>query len=122
MKFIDEKIKEDKKIQITDLINSFISEMKPLEDEIYIMTDFCTKAYYIEVHLKAEELILKSTIDVPIDPDEQGEYRANREIVEDHTAFLKMKEDAKIGRTFSNIIAEYYLEFKEDYIDRMFGK
>jgi hypothetical protein len=114
MKFIDEKIKDTKKDKISELITSFISEFNPLEKEINVMTDFRTKSYYIEVHIKAKDLLEKSTIDAPIDPDEQVEYRANRELVEDSSAFLKMKEDAKYGRTFSNIIAEYNLEFAED--------
>jgi len=113
MMFVDDKIKDSKKEEITDLITTFISEFKPLENEIKVMTDFRTKSYYIEVHIKAQELVEKSTIDAPIDPDEQVEYKANRDIVEDHTAFLKMKEDALLGRTFSNIISEYNIEFDE---------
>lgn len=113
MKFIDEKIKDQKKSEITNLINGFVSEFKPLEKEIYVMTDFRTKSYYIEVHIKALDLIEKSTIDAPIDPEEQVAYRANRDIVEDHSAFLKMKEDANLGRTFSNIIAEYNIDFDD---------
>ena len=95
------------------MINEFKSTFKPLEEEIIIMTDFCTKAYYIETHLLAEKIIKLGTIDVPLDPEEQNEYRANREIVEDNNAFLKMKEDAKLGRTFSNLVAEYNLDFDE---------
>lgn len=64
--------------------------------------------------MKASDLLEKSTIDAPIDPDEQVEYRANRELVEDSNAFLVMKEDAKHGRTFSNIIAEYNIDFSDD--------
>jgi len=48
-----------------------------------------------------------STIDVPLDPDEQAEYRANREIAEDHAAYERMKSDALAGRAFSNIVAEF---------------
>ncbi len=78
------------------------------------MTDYTTKAFYIEVHISAEKLINLSTIDVPLDPDEQVEYRANRDVIEDHDAFIRMKEDAKNGRTFSNIVAEFNTKFKED--------
>ena len=113
MKFIDDKIKEQKKHEIDDLINGFISEFRPLENEINVMTDSRTKSYYIEVHIRAKDLVERSTIDAPIDPEEQVEYKANRDIVEDHSVFLKMKEDAGLGRTFSNIIAEYNTDFDE---------
>ena len=69
------------------------------------------KAFYIETYILAEKIIDYGTIDVPLDPEEQSEYRANREIVEDHGAFIKMKEDAKESRTFSNLVAE----FTKDY-------
>lgn len=48
-----------------------------------------------------------STTDVPLDPNEQSEYRANREIVDDHVAFERMKADALLKRSFSNIVAEF---------------
>src|SRR5439155_12838264 len=66
-----------------------------------------TDARYCECHVKASTLINLGTTDAPLDPDEQEEYRANREIVANSSAFLKMKDDARKGRTFSNIVAEY---------------
>lgn len=115
MKFIDNDEKRLKKRQeIEGLIQEFIKAFKPLESDFIVMTDYLTKAFYIEVHILADKLIKLSTIDVPLDPDEQVEYRANRDIVEDHDAFIRMKDDAKKGRTFSNIVAEFSTEFKED--------
>jgi hypothetical protein len=115
MKFIDDDEKRLKKRQeIEGLIKEFIKTFKPLESDFIVMTDYATKAFYIEVHILADKLINLSTIDVPLDPDEQVEYRANRDIVEDHAAYIRMKEDAKNGRTFSNIVAEFNTEFKED--------
>jgi len=115
MKFIDNDEKRLKKrLEIEELITKFIKTFKPLESDFIVMTDYSTKAYYIEVHLLADKLIKLSTIDVPLDPDEQVEYRANRDVVEDHAAFIRMKDDAKKGRTFSNIVAEFNNEFKEE--------
>ncbi len=96
------------------LINDFIKTFEPIEKEFVIMIDNCTQAYYIEIHIKSDKLLDNSTIDVPIDPEEQSEYRANRDVVEDHFAFLQMKSDAKKGRTFSNIVAEYNVDFDVD--------
>jgi hypothetical protein len=115
MKFIDDDGKRIKKRQqIEVLIKEFIGTFKPLESDFIVMTDYSTLAYYIEVHISADKLINLSTIDVPLDPDEQVEYRANRDIIEDHDAFIRMKEDARKGRTFSNLVAEFNTEFKED--------
>ena len=45
---------------------------------------------------------------MPLDPEEQAEYRANREPVEDHVAYERMKADAISGRAFSNLVVEFH--------------
>lgn len=91
-----------------ELIKYFASECEPLEiQHLYLLTDSRTGALYCECHIKASTMIKLGTVDVALDPDEQGDYRANREIVEDHTAYAKMRRDAVAGRTFSNIVAEF---------------
>ena len=92
---------------ISDLVEDFAGRVSPLEQVLYILTDSRTNARYCECHLRASTIVELSTIDVPLDPDEQAEYRANREIVEDHAAYERMKLDALSGRTFSNIVAEF---------------
>lgn len=115
IKFVDKDPRRERKREtIKGIVNNFIDGFAPLEKECMVMIDYCTKAFYIETYLSAEKILELGTIDVPLDPDEQNEYRANREIVEDHSAFLKMKEDAKHGRTFSNIVAEYNVDFDEE--------
>jgi hypothetical protein len=61
------------------------------------------------------------TIDVPLDPEGQPEYRANREIVEDHVAFERMKEDAAARRSFSNIVAEYTTSYDSTHPLKIIG-
>jgi hypothetical protein len=115
MRFLDnDKKREGKRTEIQEKIENFVNLFQPLEDDLIVMTDFFTKAYYIEVHILAQKMIGLGTIDVPLDPEEQSEYRANREVVEDHDAFLRMQEDAINGRTFSNIVAEFNTAFNED--------
>lgn len=91
------------------LLARFIEEVAPLEelDHVYLLEDKKTGAWYFECHVQASVLVRLATTDVPLDPDEQGEYRANREIMANHNAFQKMKADARDGRSFSNIVAEY---------------
>ena len=113
-KLADEKIKAD--------YAQFAKEFDPIEksSQLHIINDQRTGAWYCECHIHAKKLITLGTIDVPLDPDEQAEYRANREIVEG-PAFEKMKDDAKKLRSFSNIVVEYTKEFDPDHPLKVIG-
>ena len=65
-----------------------------------------TGAKFCECHIRASKLVASSTINAPLDPSQPG-YKANRELLTNEPAFLKMKEHALKKRTFSNIVAEY---------------
>ncbi|CAN1519314.1 hypothetical protein MCEMIH16_01046 [Caulobacteraceae bacterium] len=88
--------------------------LKPLggKSKLQFVTDKRTGARYCECHIKASKLVELGTVDVPLDPDEQPEYRANREIVADAQAFEQMKSDAILGRSFCNIVSEYSTDFE----------
>lgn len=92
---------------IQSLVEGFVQKCRPVEKNVYVFADERTGAYYSECHIAAGDLIKLCTIDVPLDPEEQSEYRANRDIIEDDVAFDQMKADAKEKRTFSNIVAEF---------------
>jgi hypothetical protein len=96
-----------------ELLETFAEESQPLEahDKLLLLTDSKTGAHYSECHLRGSKIISLGTTDVPLDPEEQPEYRANREIVLNSSAFQTMKEDAKKRRSFSNIVVEYTKEF-----------
>lgn len=98
-----------------ELIRDFVSAFEPSEsaDVLHLFVDARTQALYCECHIKASKLITLSTTDVPLDPEEQPDYRANREVVADHAAFSSMKEDALQRRSFSNIVTEFTREFDE---------
>ncbi|MGH9740677.1 MAG: hypothetical protein ACRD4X_19120 [Candidatus Acidiferrales bacterium] len=98
---------------VSDLLADFAKDFSPLEDanQLIKLTDRRTGAYYCECHLKASAIVPLGTIDVPLDPEEQGEYRANRDIVVNNAAYVTMMRDAELGRSFSNIVAEYTKEF-----------
>jgi hypothetical protein len=98
------------------LIHDFLATFDPSEssDVLHLFVDARTGALYSECHVRASKLLPLSTTDVPLDPEEQPEYRANREVVANHAAFSSMKEDAKQRRSFSNIVAEFTKEFDAD--------
>ena len=78
--------------------------------------------YYSEYSKElCEKIITLGTIDSPLDSENQAEYRANRDVVEDNTAFVQMKEDAKQKRSFSNIVAEYITSFDEEHPLKIIG-
>ncbi len=109
------------KAVIQPLLDAFKRTFEPLESDIVVITDACTGARYTECHVRASKLIPLGTVNVPLDPDEQPEYRANRDLVEDHQAFETMKADALKRRTFSNLVAEYSTEFDADHPLKIIG-
>ena len=96
--------------KIKECVESFVKAFAPVENILYIFEDKRTKAIYCECHVLAKSLITLGTVDCPLDAENQAEYRANRDIVEDSAAFMQMKEDANAHRSFSNIVAEYMTE------------
>ena len=99
--------------KVLPLVETFIKTCQPLESQsLYLLVDNCTGALFCECHIRADTLILQGTVDVPLDPDEQPEYRANRELVEDHAAYERMKVDAQSGRAFSNLVTEFRLPMR----------
>jgi hypothetical protein len=106
-----------------ELQQALIADLQPLEaaDKLIVLTDNRTGARYCECHVRANKIVSLGTIDVPLDPDEQSDYRANREMVENAPAFGRMKDDAKKRRSFSNIVAEFTREYDEDHPLKIIG-
>jgi len=118
----DKTIPEKLQSKLQPLIEEFIGEFSPIEKSSFpVLVDQKNGAIYIECHISGKNIIEKSTIDVPIDPEFQADYRANREVVEDHAVFIKMKEDALNKRTFSNIVTEYTKDFNKDFPLKIIG-
>ncbi|MCS5716438.1 hypothetical protein NVV95_17970 [Herbiconiux sp. CPCC 205716] len=104
------------------MIEDFVEMCKPVESlPILVMRDKATDAIFVEVHLLADSLVPAATVDVPLDPEDSADYRANREVVEDHVAFAKMKDDAKNARAFSNLVCEFTRAFNEDHPLKIIG-
>jgi hypothetical protein len=86
----------------------FCDTFDPLErTSMIVLVDDFTGAAFTECHVSASIICSLGTTDVPLDPDESPEYRANRDIVISHSAFEQMKSDAISGRKFSNIVCEF---------------
>jgi hypothetical protein len=107
---------------LRSIIDAFQTEVSPLESaaELKVLTDNRTDARYCECHIEAGKIIPLATTDVPLDVDEP-DYRANRELVTNAPAFTRMKEDALLRRSFSNIVAEYTKEFDAEHPLKIIG-
>ena len=116
------KNSSEKPTQQSAAFDGFLAIFDPLEaPHVKLLTDYRTNARYCECHIKAKKFVEMGTTDVPLDPDEQAEYRANRELVEDAPAYERMLDDAQKRRTFSNIVAEYTTEFEKDFPLKIIG-
>jgi hypothetical protein len=99
---------DDDTSELESLVEQFVAALDPVEGEkLLLFRDDCTGAIFTECHLAADTMLKYSTDDVPLDPDASGEYRANRQLVDDHAAFKQMEADALKGRSFSNFVCEF---------------
>lgn len=123
MNIVDVVPKDLKKVPLVrDLVVEFAETFAPLEiDKLQVLIDARTMARFCECHVYASKLIPLSTIDVPLDPEEQPEYRANREMICDHVAFQKMQSDAKARRSFSDIVCEYDTSYDSEHPLKIIG-
>jgi hypothetical protein len=107
---------------VQTLVTQFAEQFQPLElQRLHVLVDARTKARFCECHIQAARLISLSTVDVPLDPDDQPDYRANREMVPEHIAFQKMVADAKARRTFSDIVCEYNTTYDGNHPLKIIG-
>ncbi len=91
----------------------FTDEFSILETDTFrILVDQKTGAFFSECNISAKEIVEMGTIDVSLDPDEQSDYRANRDFQEGHSAYIKMQNDANQKRVFSNIVCEYSTSYQ----------
>lgn len=108
---------------VDSLVEAFLATFQPLEatDVFHVFVDARTNARYCECHIPANKLVPLCTTDVPLDPEEQPEYRANREIVTSHMAFERMRQDANQRRSFSNLVTEFTKEYDGDHPLKIIG-
>jgi hypothetical protein len=106
MQFVFET--DDDTSELESIVEQFMKALNPVEcDSLLLFRDECTGAIYAECHIAAQTIFDCSTDDVPLDPDASSEYRANRQLVDDHAAYKQMEADALKGRSFSNFVCEF---------------
>lgn len=109
-----------------------VSQVEAFRDQIatferynnipYVLSrDGKNDAYYFMCHIPAREAVELLDYDAAIDPSEQEEYRANREILWDTRAFRTMITDAEDGREFVDLVVEYDSSYREDTPLKLWG-
>lgn len=109
-----------------------VSQIESFRDQIptfersnnipYVLSrDGRSGAYYFLCHIPAKEAVELLDYNAAIDPTEQEEYRANREILGDHRAFTTMIADAQAGREFVDLVVEYDSSYREETPLKMWG-
>lgn len=97
--------------EVIESLDDFLSEIRVVEKTreipLILFQDGKSEAYYIECHIEAGDAAPLLDFDAAIDPEEQEEFRLQRELQPTHRSYLQMVSDAKGTRQFSDLIAEY---------------
>jgi hypothetical protein len=92
-------------------VKQFLDKTDTLEKSddlpVYIFQDGVKKAYYIRCTVSGETMSNIVSLDARLNPESGDSFRGNREIMETHNTFRRMRADAENAREFNDIIAEY---------------
>jgi hypothetical protein len=104
--------------RILEILHQFRVEIPTLESEkelpFLLLQDGKSQAFYIECHIDASEAIHLADLDAVLDPEEQEQFRLQRELQPANRAFIAMCSDALGNRQFADIIAEYDLTYRPE--------
>lgn len=103
----DVKIDKETLAEASDFYENIETLEKKMGQRLILFYDKKTEAIYTVCHVSGDILTKLMDLDVPIDPEFQAEFRANRNFQPDDPTYKKMVEDGKRGRQFSDIVIEY---------------
>jgi hypothetical protein len=109
----DKKAAPDKSVEKT--VRQFLRNIGTLEKwrkvPVYIFQDGVKKSYYIRCAITGRTMASIISLDARLDPESGETFRGNREILETHNTFRRMRADAENEREFNDIIAEYITSY-----------
>jgi hypothetical protein len=109
----DDKAIKDSEIQ--KKVAQFLGEVNTLEAAkqapIVIYQDGKGKGYYIKCGIQAKVACPLIDLNAKLDPADKESFRANRELLLKNNTYKRMVADAKEGREFNDIIAEYTKDY-----------
>ena len=109
----DKKAALDKSVE--KIVREFLRNTDTLEKSrkvpVVIFQDGVKKSYYIRCAIAGKTMAETISLDARLDPGSGETYRGNREILETHNTFRRMRADAENEREFNDIIAEYIISY-----------
>ncbi len=109
--FVKDSNSKDPSSQVVELIRDFKEKVETLEVKnnhvLTLFQDGKSGAFYFDCHIAASSAVSLLDYEASLDPEEQEEFQANRNLLPFHRAFQAMMDDAKRGRQFNDIIVEY---------------
>ena len=110
---------------IQERVSEFIQQFESVEAisgvPLVLLYDIKSSAYYTVCHLHASNLAVKTATDAVLDPDDNEEYKLNRDMYTDTYAYKQMAADAAEGRSFEDIVTEYDTSYKTNQPLKVFG-
>jgi hypothetical protein len=105
----DKNAAKDKEVEKT--VKEFLGSIATLEKAksvpVIIFQDGVKKSYYIRCAVTGKTMADIISLDARLNPESGETFRGNREILETHNTFRRMRADAENEREFNDIIAEY---------------
>ena len=109
----DKNAAKDKEVEKT--VKEFLESIDTLEKgknvPIFIFQDGVKKSYYIRCAITGKTMADIISLDARLDAESGETFRGNREILETHNTFRRMRADAENEREFNDIIAEYITSY-----------
>jgi hypothetical protein len=111
--------------RIIESVERCLRRISTLEAEqkmpIVVFQDGVDGSYYVKCSILAEEAGKLCDLNARLDLSNEESFRANRELLLEHTTYLKMEEDAAAGREFNDIIVEYNEDYNPDTPLKVWG-
>jgi hypothetical protein len=96
-------------------VKEFLNKVETLEKTkdlpVTIFQDGVKNSYYIRCAVSGQTMTKTVSLDARLNPDSGETFRDNREILQTHNTFLRMKTDAENRREFNDLIAEYIVSY-----------
>lgn len=109
----EDSIPEDTRTAIEEFRKTIPILEKKYNQPLLMIHDKKSGTFYTECHISGDDFIKLSDPNSTIDPDLEELSKANRELEIDNYYYEQMVNDAKDGRSFSDIIIEYNPDYNE---------
>jgi hypothetical protein len=119
----DKNAVKNKEVEKT--VREFLDNIETLEKlrdtTVFAFQDGVKKSYYIRCAISGQTISDTVALDARLNPDSGETFRGNREILETHNTFRRMRADAENEREFNDIIAEYIKSYEPEKPLKVWG-